>query len=74
MGRLLELDVPEYFVTHIGRAERIPGNCVRFWMCMQRGDILEPRYTCIWPVECLLSRHELIALVGKDAIRELTSH
>lgn len=72
--RMLELEVPEYFVTKIGRAERLAGNCVRLTMCVQKGEILEPRYSCIWPVECLLSRHELVALVGRDVIRELVAH
>lgn len=72
--RMLEIDVPEYFVTHIGRVERLSGNCLRLTMCVLRGETLEPRYCCIWPIDQLLSRNELVALIGKDALGEHTTH
>lgn len=72
--RVLEIDVPEYFVTHIGRAERVGAGCMRLVMCVQRGEILEPRYSCIWPVENLLSRSDLVAMLGKNILGESAAH
>jgi len=71
---MIDLDVPEFFVTHIGKAERLGGNCIRMTMCVEHGDGLEPRYRTIWPVECLLSRNELIDLIGRDTLREVAPH
>lgn len=68
--RMLELDVPEFFVTHIGKAEKVSTSCMRLTMCVIKGDVLEPRYACIWPIDCLLSRHELIAMIGKQVLGE----
>ncbi len=72
--RMLEIDVPEYFVTHIGKVERVGAGCMRLTMCAMRGDVLEPRYSCIWPIEQLLSRYELIALLGPEILGEATAH
>ena len=72
--RVLEIDVPEYFVTHIGKAEKLAASCMRLTMCVQKGEVLEPRYTCIWPIECLLSRAELVRLIGGDVMGDATTH
>lgn len=70
--QMLEMSVPEYFVTHIGRAERIAGGCVRLYACVQRGKYLEPVYSAVWPIEGLLMRRQLIAIVGDTG--ETTAH
>ena len=72
--RMIDLDVPEYFVNRIGKVEKIGGNCIRLTMCIQCGDLLTPKYTCIWPIECLLSRAELVAMAGQEVLGELTAH
>lgn len=72
--KMLDIDVPEYFVTDIGKAEKLAGNCMRLIMCVRRGDVMEPRYSCIWPIDCLLSRGELVALIGKDVLGEVSTH
>lgn len=65
--RMLEIEVPEYFVTHIGHAERLGASCVRMVMCAPRRDVLEPRYSCVWPIDnLLLCRSELIARIGRS--------
>lgn len=71
--RVLELDVPEFFVTDVGKVERL-GSCVRFLMCVRRGDVLEPKYSCIWPIELLLTRNELVARAGHAALGEMVTH
>ena len=73
--RMLELEVEEFFVTHIGKVEKLAANCMRLTMCVQKGDVLIPRYACIWPIDCLLSRHELVAMIGKEVLgEEQTAH
>jgi hypothetical protein len=72
--RMLDIDVPEFFVTHIGKVERVGAGCIRLTLCVMRNDMLEPRYSCIWPIDCLLSRHDLVALIGKDVLGEQTAH
>lgn len=71
---MLELEVPEYFVTTIGRVERLGGNCVRLTMCVQKGNVLEPRYTCIWPIECLMTRAQLVTVINQAGIGEVITH
>ena len=71
---MLEASCPEYFVTHIGKAERICGGCVRLYACVIRGDHLEPVYSAIWPVESLLMRKALLDIVGTPALEEATAH
>jgi hypothetical protein len=72
--RILDIDVPKYFVTHIGKADQLAGNCIRLTMCVQRGDALEPRYACIWPIIQLPTRNEIVALVGNGVLSELATH
>jgi len=72
--KMLELDVPEYFVTHIGRAEKLASHIVRFTMCVQDNGVLHPRYKTIWPTECILSRTELARVVGKEIMGDCATH
>lgn len=72
--RMLEIEVPEFFVTHIGKVERVGAGCLRLTMCVTRNDALEPRYACIWPIDCLLSRSDLVALIGADIVNSQTAH
>ena len=72
--RMLEIDVPEYFVTHIGGVERVGAGCLRLTMCVMRNDVLEPRYACIWPIDCLLSRSDLVALIGTNIVNSQAAH
>lgn len=72
--RMLELEVPEYFVTHIGKAEKLAVNIVRFTMCVQDNGVLMPRYKTIWPIECILSRTELMRVIGQDIMGDAITH
>lgn len=58
------VSVPEYFVTHVGKVEKI-GGFVRMWICSQEGAILVPIYRAVWPAENLLVRHEIFSLLGE---------
>lgn len=71
--RMLELDVPEYFVNAVGQVERL-GSCVRLTMGLRRAEIIEPRYVCIWPIDALMSRNELIGLMAQDVLGEKAKH
>jgi len=66
MMRMLEgVTVPEYFVTHVGLVENLPG-CRRFWVCTQERDILIPVYRAVWPIACLLQKEQMFKLLGED--------
>lgn len=68
--RMLEgVSVPEFFVTHIGKVERLPG-CIRFYVCVQEGENLLPIYRSIWPQQSLVVKDHLFAMMGElDAVR-----
>lgn len=70
MMRMLEgVTVPEFFVTHIGKVEKLPG-CIRFYVCVQEGDYLVPIYRAIWPQQSLVVKEHMFAMLGEmSAIR-----
>lgn len=72
--QMLDIDLPEFFVTHIAKAERLSGDCVRLTMGIGYDNIIEPRYSCIWPIQRLLSRHELLARYGGNIFQEEQAH
>jgi hypothetical protein len=47
---MLEMSVPEYFVTHITKVAPAGGDCIRMFACVQRGNVLEPVYSCVIPM------------------------
>lgn len=61
---MLEMPVQDFFVTHIGRVERVGTTCVRLYACVVRGQYLEPVYTAVWPVEYLAARPALVKILG----------
>lgn len=71
---MLESNCPEFFVTHIGKTERIAGNCVRLYCCVQENDYLVPVYRSVWPIANVLAREQLVALIGRAAFGEATTH
>jgi hypothetical protein len=47
---MLDLDVPEFFISHI-RIEPAGGNCIRIFGCVERSGQLIPRYSVIIPLD-----------------------
>ena len=62
--QMLEMPVQDFFVTHIGRVERVGTSCVRLYACVVRGQYLEPVYSAVWPVEYLATRTAFVKILG----------
>lgn len=45
--------VPEFFVTDIGKMEMAGGDCVRVFQCIRRGNELIPVSAVVMPINCL---------------------
>jgi hypothetical protein len=52
---------PEFFITHIAKAELIDGPCVRLYCCATKDNAIELQYTVVIP----LSR---IAAIGRQCL------
>jgi hypothetical protein len=54
---------PEFFITHFGRVEVLPGGCVRIYCCSQRDPAhLRVEFSAIVPVDRLI-------VMANDALR-----
>jgi hypothetical protein len=63
---MLEMSCPEYFVTTIGRVEPAGGDNLRLYMCVRKGDVLEPMFSVVMPLTHLAQSARL-ALVAAAA-------
>ena len=72
--KILDLNVPEYFVERIAKIEQIGGGCVRLYACIQRYDCLIPVYTTVRPVRSLVTQGELMRLLGPEFAGDMSSH
>lgn len=52
---MLEMSCPEFYVSHIGRIESAGGDNLRLYMCVKRGNALEPVYSVVIPIDILAS-------------------
>jgi hypothetical protein len=70
---MLEVSCPEYFVTTIGRIEPAGGDCLRIYMCVRRGSVLEPLYSAVMPISALsvAARHALFAAADHHTEMEM---
>jgi len=65
---LLEsINIPEYFVTHVGQTECAGGGNVRIYNCVKRGRFLVPQCTVVIPAVNLI----VAARRVEDAAREV---
>ncbi len=72
--QMLDIDVQAFFATHVGRVERVGGNCVRIYACVQHGGYLKPVYSVIWPIDLLLARSEIMACLVEHLNEGATAH
>jgi hypothetical protein len=68
---MLEISCPEYFCTSIGRIEPAGGNCLRIYMCVRRGSVLEPMYSVVMPIEELAGCARLALFAAADHHNEM---
>jgi hypothetical protein len=47
---MLEISVPEFFATEIGRIEPAGGANLRIYMCVRRGKVLIPVFSVVLPI------------------------
>jgi hypothetical protein len=63
---MLEISCPEYFVTTIGRIEPAGGDCLRIYMCVRRGSVLEPMYSLVMPISELANCAREVLFAAAD--------
>lgn len=54
-------DVPEIFITHVGKAELVAGPCVRLYCCATREGAIEVKCTVVIPLK-------RIAAIGRQCL------
>ena len=64
---MLEVSCPEYYATEIGRIEPAGGDNLRIYMCVRRGNILEPMFSVVLPVKAL-------ALCARKSLHAAADH
>lgn len=65
---VLEISAPEFFWTHIGKVENAGSNCLRFYCCVQKGNVLEPVFTCVIPVQEVIAAGRFAAEIATTII------
>lgn len=50
---MIEMPCPDFYATHLGKVEDAGGGNVRLYLCIRRGDHLEPVYSVVIPGDCL---------------------
>jgi hypothetical protein len=69
---MLEISCPEYFCTSIGRIEPAGGNCLRIYMCVRRGSVLEPMYSVVMPITALSIAARMAMIAAAERHTEIT--
>jgi hypothetical protein len=68
---MLEMSCPEYFVTTIGRVEPAGGDNLRLYMCVRKGNVLEPMFTVVMPIAQMAQSARIALLAAAEHHTEL---
>ncbi len=64
---MLEMSCPEFYAHAIGRIEPAGGDNLRIYMCVRKGNILEPMFSVVIPIAEL-------AMCARQSLQAATDH